>query len=80
MSCTTPKILGFEKWFNRNFSDLCDIHDRDYTSQIISRKVSDTLLMIGIAERGYPTMAVLTYIYCRLLGWYFWYRRKYFTK
>lgn len=67
-ACTLPGFLGFKNWFNAHFSDLCDIHDLQYDIGY-PRKRADIELAIGIADRNYPAMAVLTYIVVRLVGW-----------
>lgn len=66
--CTMPYIPKFRNWFNDRFGDLCDIHDFNYKSRY-NRKLADIELAAAILIRGYPLMAMLTYIFTRTIGY-----------
>ncbi len=31
--CTVPSILGFREWFEKQYGDLCEVHDREYVDK-----------------------------------------------
>ena len=67
MSCTMPKVLGFHRWFQDRFGDLCKAHDEAYEARL-DRKQADIILAAGIALRGYPVLGILCYVSVRLCG------------
>lgn len=76
MTCTIPSLLGFREWFEARFIDACETHDNDYMVQAITRKQADCKMAASVIGKGYFWLGLVTYIYCRLLGWFFWYRRR----
>ena len=76
MTCTLPSLLGFRDWFEARFIDACETHDADYVAQAISRKQADCKMAGTVINRGYFWLGVAAYAYCRMLGWFFWYRRR----
>ena len=66
--CTMPWMpFRFRDWFNRKFGDLCEQHDFNYKSGY-NRAMADRELTSAILLRGYPFMALLTYIFVRTIG------------
>lgn len=63
-----PKIPWFRKWYNEQFKDLCDAHDKAYDNKI-PRKDADIELMIGLIQRGYVSIGIGTYFFIRIIGW-----------
>lgn len=76
MTCTIPSLFGFKAWFEKRFGYACELHDEDYVAKAITRKQADCKMAASIIRKGYFWLGLATYIYCRLLGWFFWYRRK----
>jgi hypothetical protein len=76
-NCTLPSWFGFGPWFDKRFGEICDEHDNDYVMQALTRKQCDLKVLSGIAMKGYPWLGVVAYVYCRALGWVFWYRRQF---
>lgn len=66
-SCTMPGALGFRRWFEDRFDDLCREHDRDYRDRV-DRRTADLKLAASIMLRGYPVMSFIVYIFVRLFG------------
>lgn len=79
MTCSIPKIFGLQSWFNSRFFEVCESHDADYVAQGITRKQADCKLAAGFIYRGYFWLGVAAYAYVRLLGWFFWYRRRFWN-
>lgn len=75
--CTLPKLFGIQDWFDRRFLEGCEQHDADYVAQGITRKQADCKMAAYIINRGYFWLGVIAYGYCRLFGWFFWYRRQF---
>lgn len=67
--CTMPSIPCFRKWYNEQFKDLCEQHDYCYANQY-PKKDADIDLMIGIMQRGYVWLGIITYICVRSFGVY----------
>lgn len=65
--CTLPKIPWFRDWYNEQFKDLCEKHDKAYRDRI-PRKDADIDLMIGVIQRGYVWIGIGTYIFVRIIG------------
>lgn len=63
-----PRAFGFHAWYEEKFGDLCKQHDHHYTTAY-PRKQADLELTAGIVLRGYPALALLTYIFVRGIGW-----------
>lgn len=67
-ACTLPRVLGFKKWFDARFGDLCESHDAMYDAAF-PRKQADLILCSGVMIRGYPALAIAAYIVVRAFGW-----------
>jgi len=76
MVCTVPSLLGFRDWFEARFAEGCETHDDDYVAQAIDRKRADCKMAAYVISKGYFWFGLVTYIYCRIFGWFFWYRRR----
>jgi hypothetical protein len=73
--CTLPAIPWLRDWFEKKFGDLCQEHDHRY----ITRKCkfcSDWKLCLGMARRGYPVLALLTYVLLNTVGWAYWFTKE----
>lgn len=69
--CTMPKIPWFRNWYNEQFKDLCEEHDRAYQNRV-PRKDADIHLMLGVIQRGYVVVGIGTYIFVRIIGcWHY---------
>lgn len=62
-----PKIPWFRNWYEEQFKDLCEAHDKAYGSKI-PRKDADIELMIGVIQRGYVFIGIGTYLFVRIIG------------
>lgn len=71
--CTMPKIPWFRKWYNEQFKDICEAHDKAYSGGM-PRKDADIELLIGIVQSGYVSIGVFSYILVRFFG-YFHYKK-----
>jgi hypothetical protein len=75
MACTVP--WPFRKWFESRFADLCHAHDDAYVKRIWHAKVvSDYVLALHIADRGYGWLAFCSIIYNVTLGTIYWWWKK----
>lgn len=78
MTCTIPRIFGFDKWFNSRFSDLCDTHDDAYVTRVWGDKVvGDFAFCASMAARGYITLAFACFAFFSLFGTLYWAWKKY---
>ena len=76
--CTSPKILGFDRWFQEKFGDLCHAHDVAYLERVWSVKMqSDYDLTAGMIQRGYFWLGVGTFLFVASLGSLYWLWKKY---
>lgn len=76
MVCSVPSLLGFKAWYESRFAEACETHDNDYVAQALTRKQADCKMCAYIINRGYFWLGLVTYVYCRILGGFFWYRRR----
>lgn len=71
--CSVPEICGFREWFEKKFGDLCAAHDAAYKDPYVAcRRKIDCILAGNIFCRGYPVLAIATYIFVRGVGWTYW--------
>jgi hypothetical protein len=73
---TAPRLFGIKAWYDDNFYKEVEQHDQDYVDQVLTRKMSDCHFAAAIIKAGYWWRGLAAYVYCRSLGWFFWYRRK----
>lgn len=73
MTCTVPKLLGLQKWFDARFEQLCKEHDRLYELRIWKVKLyADFQLAMKFCDKGYCTLGVLSVPYNLILGTGYW--------
>lgn len=77
--CSLPEFGNIRKWFEKNFSNPCEHHDKLYAEARVSRFTADVMLvshMIGAVRNKdsksrifiyYPIIAI-TFITVRLFG------------
>lgn len=82
--CTIPEIGGLRKWYEKNFSHPCEVHDELYEKKVGKLK-ADYLLAKYMAEQieykplkdklfvYYPTIAA-TFLVLTLIGWVRYYK------
>jgi len=81
MTCTVPKLLGLQSWFDARFTDLCLEHDRLYSIRSWQVKLyADFSLAMHLCDRGYCTLGVLSIPYNLILGTVYWVWKKYFAE
>jgi hypothetical protein len=81
MSCSAPKILGFRKWFESRFADLCFEHDALYVLRKWRTKLyADFLIAAKIVERGYFWLGFGTLAYTLTIGTAYWVWKTYTHK
>ena len=68
-ACTLPKIPYFRDWYNTQFHDLCDAHDKAYR-ELVPRKDADITLAVNVIQRGYVWVGFGTYIFVRIFGYF----------
>lgn len=68
-----PHVLGFHAWFESKFKDLCDYHDTCYSLKL-NRRDADCALAGNIFVRGYPLLALVTYFFVRIFGYWHYYK------
>lgn len=71
--CTIPAIFGLRHWWEVNFGEACEEHDRNYTNQHVTRKRADNEYFAYMVNKGYPILGVAAYAFIRLFGWLYWY-------
>lgn len=73
MRCSVPRIFGFDKWFERHFSDLCKKHDKEYKTFCPYKKIkADISMAWHMAKRKFPLLAFLTLIFLSTCGSVYW--------
>lgn len=72
-TCSMPKIPYFRDWYEKSFKDLCLKHDHAYRDQE-PRLQADLDFTAGIVTRGYPLLALASYYFIRVVG--YWEYRK----
>ena len=79
-ACTMPKIPFLRDWYNREFEDLCEIHDLLYELRF-DKGLSDDWLVENIRFNGHPYAAFFTRISLFFVGWFYYSRagKKYVT-
>ena len=80
--CTIPNILGIGKWYERNYSACCKVHDKHYEDRI-GKVRADWLFTLCVLQRAsmkpwgrrlyhYP-FAVAGFVVLTLVGWWHYY-------
>ncbi len=75
MSRCTVWPPTFRKWFINRFGDLCIEHDRKYMLLEGSKWDADMELAKAIWKRGYKTLAIGTWFFCYIVGWWYWIKK-----
>lgn len=79
--CSLPQAGNIRKWFEKNFHNCCEFHDKLYTAPVtVSRLRADILLVEYMRAAiyyksfhskclAYYPIITLTFIGVRLCGW-----------
>jgi hypothetical protein len=78
--CSIPEMFNLRKWFEKNFSNACAMHDKLYEKRELSRLQCDIVLYKymndAIKSKNiiskwfiYKPTTILTFIAVRLFGW-----------
>lgn len=75
MTCSVPRILGFRKWFEKRFGDLCHKHDEGYMLRTRTKLEIDAAMVGGMWVRGYRLLAVGAFlVFQSPIAYYKWYK------
>jgi hypothetical protein len=73
MTCTVPKLLKIQDWFDTRFGDLCATHDQLYVLRTWKMKLyADCWIAGEFCKRGYCTIGLLSLPYNLAFGSIYW--------
>jgi len=65
--------MGFGKWYESRFSDICALHDEAYLKRVWRLKCeADLIFVAAMSKRGYPFLGAISLFFFVTLGTLMW--------